>query len=54
MMIKPKFWDYKYLNLPALILLPFTIVIRLSNFFLDFIPKLIIKKLFLFAWEIFI
>ena len=45
MMIKPKFWDYKYLNLPALILLPFTIVIRLSNFFFRFYPKINNKKI---------
>ena len=32
-LIKPKFWDYKKPNIFSLLLLPFTIVIIINNFF---------------------
>ena len=33
---KPKFWDYKNLNLYSLFLFPFTIFVEINNFFLSF------------------
>ena len=39
MIIKPKFWDYKSPNLLSKILFPFTLPIRVSNFFFKYYPK---------------
>ena len=36
---KPKFWDYKEPNLIAYLLLPFTIIIKISNFVFEFTNK---------------
>ena len=44
-MIKPKFWDYKSSNLLSKILLPFTLPIRVSNFFFKYYPKINNKKI---------
>ena len=45
MMIKPKFWDYKNPNLLSKILFPFTLPIRISNFFFKYYPKINNKKI---------
>jgi tetraacyldisaccharide 4'-kinase len=45
MMIKPKFWDYKNPNLLSKILFPFTLPIRISNFFFKYFPKINNKKI---------
>ena len=45
MIIRPKFWDYNNLNLIAKILLPLTLVIKLSNFFFKYCPKIHNKKI---------
>ena len=36
---KPKFWDYEEPDLIAYILLPFTIILKISNFVLKFSNK---------------
>ena len=43
--IKPKFWDIKEPNIYAYILYPFTLIIRLSNFFSHFTNKTKLKEL---------
>lgn len=45
MMIKPKFWDYKNPNLLSKILFPFTLPVRVSNFFFKYFPKINNKKI---------
>ena len=40
MMIKPEFWDYKNPNLLSKILFPFTLPVRVSNFFFKYFPKI--------------
>ena len=45
MMIKPKFWDYKNPNLLSKILFPFSLPIRISNFFFKYYPKINNKKI---------
>jgi len=45
MIIKPKFWDYKSPNILSKILFPFTLPIRVSNFFFKYYPKIINKKI---------
>ena len=42
---KPKFWDQKKPNLTAYLLFPFTIFIRLNNFFLKIKSKKIYKEI---------
>ena len=44
-MIKPKFWDYKSPNILSKILFPFTLPIRVSNFFFKYYPKINNKKI---------
>jgi len=45
MMIKPEFWDYKNPNLLSKILFPFTLPVRVSNFFFKYFPKINNKKI---------
>ena len=45
MIIKPKFWDYKNPDLLSKILFPFTLPIRISNFFFKYYPKINNKKI---------
>ena len=45
MMIKPEFWDYKNPNLLSKILFPFTLPVRVSNFFYKYFPKINNKKI---------
>ena len=52
--IKPKFWDYKKPNIASILLNPFTIPIRINNFFNKIKKKIIkIKILKLSVLEIF-
>src|SRR5210317_1071686 len=44
-MIKPEFWDYKNPNLLSKILFPFTLPVRVSNFFFKYFPKINNKKI---------
>ena len=50
---KPKFWDLKKSNLFSILLLPFTLPIKINNFILNYKPKKF-TKLKLFVWETFI
>jgi len=45
MMIKPEFWDYKNPNYLSKILFPFTLPVRVSNFFFKYFPKINNKKI---------
>jgi len=44
-MIKPEFWDYKNPNYLSKILFPFTLPVRVSNFFFKYFPKINNKKI---------
>ena len=46
MIKKPKFWDNNSFNFLSIMLLPFTIPLRINNFFLNFTSKLKRKEIF--------
>ena len=46
MIKKPKFWDNNSLSFLSIILLPFTIPLRINNFFLNFNSKTKRKEIF--------
>ena len=48
-LIKPEFWDQKKPNLIAYLLYPFTVIVRLNNFFLKIKSKKNTKKSKLYA-----